>query len=254
MLTANEIKKAIQERNFDLLIENAVKLQAEKGTFFTVDDVKKYYGYHITQKHDAKMAGMISSSTNSLENEFCNQHKNVEDSICQDCFANDLLHMRKQLKDCLSYNSALLKHCILPVEILPALNCLYFRFESFGDLDNVNQAINYINIARKNPKTTFAIWTKNPVIMKRALKITGKPENLIIIYSSLFKNRKEDGEKMMKIYPWIDKVFTVYDAETIKRENIGINCGAKQCLSCLICYTKNEIQFVNEKLKKGGKR
>lgn len=45
-------------------------------------------------------------------------------------------------------------------------------------------------------------------------------------------------------YGFIDKVFTVFD-----HDNGHINCGAKACAKCGLCYTKNETVFVNELLK-----
>lgn len=45
-------------------------------------------------------------------------------------------------------------------------------------------------------------------------------------------------------YDFIDKVFTVFD-----HDNGHINCGAKACAACGLCYTKNDTVFINEKLK-----
>lgn len=244
-----DIKTAIKEMNFALLIANALALVAKLGHRLGIDQVKKYYGLHITTKHTGKMEGMLSLSTNMLLNAFCKAHRNTPGAICQHCYANNLLTFRPSMQKPYTFNTYLLKNCILPLEILPVINANIFRFESFGDLDNVNQAINYINICKVNPNTTFALWTKNPIIMKRALKIVDKPENLIIIYSSLYINDRTNGLKMMKIYPWIDKVFTVYDEETIESKGIEINCGPRHCLSCQRCYSKSTEKFINEKLK-----
>lgn len=236
--------------NIATLINNAVDHVKKTGRALTIDDVKKLYGLHVTQKHTGKMSGMLSLSTNMLINKFCLQHRNICGSICQHCYANTLLTMRQTMQKALTYNSILLKNAVLPLEILPRINSRVFRFESFGDLDNVNRAINYLNICRVNPETTFALWTKNPVILNRAFKAGyTKPENLIIIYSSLFVNDVQSGLRMKRVYKWIDKVFTVYDKETIKRDNIAINCGARSCFTCRRCYSKDTETIINEQLK-----
>jgi hypothetical protein len=108
--------------------------------------------------------------------------------------------------------------------------------------------INYFNIAKYNPHTHFALWTKNARFIKKAIEAGHeKPENLNIIYSSLFVNDPQDVAKIRRIYPFIDKVFTVYDVET--SAGVKINCGAKSCLKCRLCYEKNDIEIINETIK-----
>jgi hypothetical protein len=50
-------------------------------------------------------------------------------------------------------------------------------------------------------------------------------------------------------FPFVDKVFTVYDPDFIEAENIDINCGARNCFDCGLCYEKNGVAVINEKLK-----
>ena len=116
--------------------------------------------------------------------------------------------------------------------------------EIIGDLINETQLINYFNICKKNPGTHFALWTKNPHIVKNVTDKIKKPKNLQIILSSLFINHEVDISNM----PYIDKVFTVYDQKTINEENIVINCGARNCLKCHKCY-ETGVKIINEKLK-----
>ena len=157
--------------------------------------------------------------------------------------------MRHALDDKMEENTNLLTSVIIPLEYLPTTYTLYFRFEAFGDLNNATQVVNYFNIARKNQQTRFALFTKNPHFIKEAIeeKGTTKPENVNIIFSSLFLNTK--NESTMRKYNFIDKVFTVYDPKYIKDQNIDINCGGRHCASCLKCYTKNDIKHISEKLK-----
>ena len=50
-------------------------------------------------------------------------------------------------------------------------------------------------------------------------------------------------------YWMVDHLFTVYDKDFIKNNNIEINCGAKSCLGCKKCYIDNNIFYINEQLK-----
>ena len=118
------------------------------------------------------------------------------------------------------------------------------------NLMNTTQVINYVHIAEANPKTQFALWTKNPqLIVDAKVKI---PENLNIIISSLFLNKAWDSLRIKRYEDVLGtpiKNFTVYDKSYIKSNNVNINCGAKSCMSCQLCYTKNNEKHINEKLK-----
>ena len=191
---------------------------------------------------------MASLSTSVILNERCKKNASVNGSVCSHCYACKMLKRYGTLEKKLERNTELLTKEVLPVDSLPLINKRYFRFESFGDLNNETQVVNYSNICKKNPLVKFALWTKNPDYIEKAI-INGneKPENLIIIYSSLFLNSKMTG--IMKKYPFIDKVFTVYDKETAKKDDIVINCGGNHCASCLRCYDSNDIVYINELLK-----
>jgi hypothetical protein len=131
------------------------------------------------------------------------------------------------------------------MEKLPIINNIYFRFESFGDLNNDIQVINYFRICYKNPKVKFALWTKNPDYIAAAIgQGYEKPANLNIVLSSLFINKERKHK-----YSFVDKVFTVYDPQHIEQNGIEINCGARNCFSCGLCYEKNDVSIINEKLK-----
>jgi hypothetical protein len=142
-------------------------------------------------------------------------------------------------------NQRILTSSVLPMELLPTINNLYFRFEAFGDLNNDVQVMNYFNLCYKNPKTKFALWTKNPDFIQSAIvKGYDKPENLNIVLSSLFINKERKTQ-----YPFVDKIFTVYDPQYIEENNVSINCGSRNCFDCGLCYEKNNVTIINEKLK-----
>lgn len=218
----------------------------EKEIIITMENSKKYNGLHFTVNHTGKMQGMASLSTSVCKNERCAKNAQVKGSICEKCFA---ARMAKTYGETFQKpyieNTRILTSEILPMEKLPLINRLYFRFEAFGDLNNEIQVINYFNICKKNPGVNFALWTKNPDFIEKAIAAGHKkPKNLNIILSSLFVNVERENN-----YDFVDKVFTVYDKETIKEKDIAINCGAKSCLNCLKCYKKNKVTVINEMLK-----
>ena len=198
---------------------------------------------HITEKHTGKMAGMQSLSTSCRSNKNCERFSKIEGSVCQKCYAQRMMKMYKNMDPCLERNAELLTESVIPDENLPNINAAYFRFESFGDLHNTTQVVNYFNICKKNPDTNFALWTKNPALISPVAD--QKPENLQIVFSSLFLNTVADAEK----FPFVDKIFTVYDKETIERDGVEINCGARSCLKCHRCYKAGGDRYINEKLK-----
>lgn len=211
----------------------------------TLANSKKISGLHFTTKHNGKMSGMVSISTSVLKNERCAKNAQIKGSICEKCFAAKQMQVFPSMEKPMIENQRILTSEILPTEKLPTINNLYFRFEAFGDLNNAIQVVNYFNICKKNPRVKFALWTKNPDFIAQAIKSGHeKPDNLNIILSSLFINKERKNP-----FPFVDKVFTVYDPQHIKRNNVEINCGAKNCFSCGLCYEKNDVAIINEKLK-----
>ena len=211
---------------------------------------KQKTGVHIVTSHGGKMEGIGSLSTSCTKNKFCQKRKENPENICHYCYANTILHMREGCRKNCEKNSEILTSRILEKSELPILNYSVFRFEAFGDLENETQLINYFNICKANKRTDFALWTKNPAIVDKVIKKGyKKPRNLQIVLSSLKVNEKADANK----WKFIDKVFTVYSDDYIKKNEIKINCGAKSCVSCQKCYHKNKYKEINEKLK-GAKK
>lgn len=218
----------------------------KKTPIITMFNSKKYNGLHFTTNHNGKMSGMYSLSTSSLYNKYCIEYAKDPNKVCSKCYSNTQQKYCTKMQEPLKKNADILTGSILPLELLPVINALYFRFEAFGDISNEIQVINYFNICKKNKNVRFALWTKNPFIIEKVLKQgIKKPANLNIILSSHFLNVVIDLNK----FNFIDKVFTVFDNETIERENVVINCGLKNCFACGLCYKKNNVKYINEKLK-----
>jgi hypothetical protein len=211
----------------------------------TLYNSKKISGLHFTTNHTGKMSGMASISTSVTTNERCRKNAQIPGSICEKCFAAKQMKIFPSMEKPMVENQRILTSEILPPEKLPIINHIYFRFESFGDLNNATQVKNYFNICYKNPRVKFALWTKNPDYIADAIRDGySKPDNLNVVLSSLFVNQERKNP-----FPFVDKVFTVYDADHIESEGIEINCGAKSCFGCGLCYEKNGVTVINEKLK-----
>ena len=200
----------------------------------------------ISEGLTGKMKGVPAISTSCRFNKYCKARMKNHELICSVCFANDSLNQYKQAGEHASLNYYLLTHHIIPDNMLPVFpNLHHVRIEWAGDIENEIQAINYLNIIKKNPRVTFAWWTKNTGLLDKVLDKYGKPENMIYIQSSA---RFNIPDKVISKYA--DKLFTVYDKKYIKKHNIIINCGARSCNRCMRCYDLNNNEFyINEQKK-----
>ena len=219
----------------------------KRKTFLTIDNAEELTGVHYTLKYSGKMSGMQSLSTSCLCNKNCLSRVENSNLVCSHCYAQRQMKMYKNLEKCLKKNTEILTTKLLTDEEIPLINAAFFRFESFGDLNNEVQIVNYFRICKRNKHVKFALWTKNPWIIAEAINNgESKPRNLQIVYSSPYLNKCDN--KLNK-YPFIDKIFTVYTKEYIEANNIEINCGAKSCLSCHKCYIKSKVVYINERCK-----
>ena len=199
-----------------------------------------------------KMDGMTSLSTCPTLNFLCVLRSHIDGLICKHCYSMTMNKRFANLRKKLERNTYYLTQKIIPFEYIPYINAVLFRLESFGDLQNEIQAINYLNLITKNSHVSFAWWTKNPQFIKKALNTLGieKPSNVQIIFSSPCMNKAADIEILKKVFPFIDKVFTVFDKEFIKNNpNVVINCGSRKCRECQNCYRADGVKMVCEVVK-----
>ena len=211
------------------------------------------HGIHISTDLTSKMKNVYSISTLCLCNKDCLRRQNTPGCICENCFAAATANQYDRTAELLAMTTATLCYSLVPVDVWERLpKREIFRIESFGDLQSVTQAENYLNMVIANPETMFAWWTKNPIYIARALKEMRirKPKNLVVVFSSMFKNKSVDLEAMQKVFPFIDKIFTVYTPEYLEaHKDINVNCGARSCNTCRRCYKKNTAKYINELLK-----
>lgn len=211
----------------------------------------------LQTKHsnDQKLAGFYSINTYCGLNDRCKARHDSNTGICGKCYSFRLTAIydslqKKLIKATFLYNTVLLNEKDFPV-----INNKYERIESFGDINTVIQARNYIRFMNRNKKTIFGIFSKNPDLWYKAfIKENGKPANCIYTHSSLYMNKPEydifgkyilpDGKDM------IDKLFTVYTAAFAIENNVIITCGGNACMPCIRCYNKKgSCKIQNEILK-----
>lgn len=201
-----------------------------------------------------KLQGICSISSSVCDNLFCKARQKIHDCICKYCYANNQQAYQTGLKEHNILNGIILRHVLIPQKYFKQLMIVfpYLRIESFGDVENVIQARNYIRIIKAHKEKRCAIWSKNIAIWVQAFELEGKPDNTTYIHSSSFLNKPEKPN-----YNFIDHVFTVYTKKYAKDNNIVINCGGKKCMDCIIkhknCYykiNKNNNSFYINELKK----
>ena len=238
-------------------ILNGTLASVEKSELYKVIIESLHIVHHMnTEKRKSKLNGINSLSTSCCDNSFCLQRIKDNDSVCSHCYSNTQQKTQLALQDRNTINGIILRNIIIPTKywkkyINPADLSKYFRIESFGDVANKTQAINYINFMKAFPRVHFAVWTKNKGIWHFAMNDAGKPDNMVFIVSS---NRVNGCEKYhVKNDSRVDHVFTVYDKKYIAENKIKINCGGRACLECIKrktgCYFRNTEKLMNEELK-----
>lgn len=250
------LKNALQAME-TLLNDNGQLSEKKKSACYKVLIDSLHITHHIsTNKRKSKLNGINSLSTCCLDNAFCLDRIKNCDSICSHCYSATQQKTQLALQDRNVINGIILRNILIPAKywkkyVNRADISKFFRIESFGDVQNKLQAINYIEFVKAFPAVHFAAWTKNTGIWYFAFMETEKPKNLSFVVSSNKVNFPEMYH--LKTYSSIDHIFTVYDDNGIKENNISINCGGRACMECIkkhkACYFTDTETVINEKLK-----
>lgn len=271
---------SVKYSDYETVVIDGVENVVIDGQLYAMRKSKFCMNYSpviVSDYMSGKMEGIPSISSSVLLNARCQARRKIAGAICEHCFADALLNARSNVAANMEKNFNLLHDHVLPLELLPRFgNVQIARIESFGDVSSVEHAINYANTIKVNPFVIFAWWTKNVDLVEKALDaIGGKPDNLILIQSSLMINQKEEKKSH-----YVDKVFTVYNDEYLSQmeeckilldavadlrktdrkaynqavaniyESIFVNCGGRSCMNCRKCYNKATASVdVNERLK-----
>ena len=177
-----------------------------------------------------KLTGIPAYNTNTKSNEFCIRQKDT-DTICGQCYSHKMLDTyRKSCIPAWQHNSDEFSDWI-DWDDLPVVNAAFVRLNGHGELINDTHFVNIIRLARKNPHTTFALWTKRASIVRQyqARPIHGMPTNLILVFS----NPRID--KVIGVPRGFHKVFNNVSKGSTEPQN----CTGRKCMDCLACYRKD---------------
>ena len=198
-----------------------------------------------------KLKGLSGINFSPLDNEFCMSMAGKEGTVCGHCYSRKMLKtFRKNAEPAFAKNSRELS-ILRNEEDLPSfIQGSFVRFLAHGELHNATQAQNFIRIAKKSPRSSFALWTKRPFLVQEAADAEGGiPHNLVLIQSiSLL-----DSEQVFQ-HPLFDGVFRVFNPDKSPEPRGDMwECNGKNCASCLHCYSKIRVQqrpHIIEKLRK----
>jgi len=190
-------------------------------------------------QHSGKMDGILSVSTSTLDNRFC-QCEFAE--VCQYCYAKQFEPYRLTLETRLKENSKLLSSRLLKDSEVPRFEPdSTVRFNSFGELINRQHLDNLVKIAELNPKVHFGLWTK-----RYNLTFGRKfPGNLHLVASAFALDayrKPSDAKALLESHPEFDRVFVV------TASNEDLNCSL-ECKSCLVCYRSGGPLLIREHLR-----
>ena len=223
-----------------------------------------------------KLNNVLSLSTDCTNCLRCQTRHNSKNDkcICKHCYAFTILNSYKGKNMIASYrkNAEVLTNRILDYqtevkaiakEIVSA--CIkngtwQFRFESFGDTQNVNHAINYLLITSAIGelsyiyKVSVGLWTKNFDYYLKAIDYLtdSQKTNIKKVLNFVLSNVFIDIAYPQKVIDMVEnkldmkvKVFNV-----VSKDNGNITCGANSCEHCHKCYDRNkETVFITELLK-----
>jgi hypothetical protein len=200
-----------------------------------------------------KLKGIPAINTSPLDNPFCERMSQAAGSICSKCYSRRMVSgIRKNCRTGWKTNGEELSSRLLTVSEIKALRLDekapygIVRFSAHGELINYKHAYNLIKIAQLYPALTFGLWTKRLDVLSEVFVEAEieKPDNLVVIYSSPFVDKDCSIIAIQAVYPFVDKVFSV-----MSKDNGDVNCGARSCALCQLCYSKSTTPVVIEKLK-----
>ena len=239
------------------LLNNDKLTERQKSPLYKILVNSLHVVHHIsTEKRHSKLNGINSLSTSCVDNCYCVERMKNKDSVCSKCYSNTQQKTQLALQDRNIINGVILRNIVIPAKywkkyINPVDISKFFRFESFGDVANKTQALNYIEFCKAFPRVHFAVWTKNTGIWHFAFLDSDKPKNLSYIVSSNKLNKPELWR--MNSDKNINHIFTVYDETAIEENKVVINCGGRSCMDCIkrhkACYFTDTETIINEQLK-----
>ena len=196
-------------------------------------------------KMSGKLKELQAINTNTLTNNYCQHMHSCKNKkiICTMCYSHYMLNtFRKSCTGAFQHNSNMLSTKILSVDQLPKFSNKndIIRLHAHGELINVTHMLNLITMVKQNPTKMFSLYTKRLDIINKVFDHMNKPINLILVYSNPIIDKP-----MITIPNHFDKVFNVLKQKQLEK----INCGARNCNTCRLCYKKGGTNIIYEELK-----
>lgn len=119
-----------------------------------------------TEKRHSKLDGIASLSMSCMDNSYCLARIASGDSVCAHCYSATQQKTQLALQDRNTINGIILRNIDIPSEMwrefFPETGLTnFFRIESFGDVQNTTQSLNYINFINAFQGINFTVWSKN---------------------------------------------------------------------------------------------
>lgn len=213
----------------------------------------------ISTNLSGKLKGITGITTYFGACAFCNKMQKDEKNVCRFCYAKDIekrnwIDTIDHYKDNTKILSEHMYRSDIPNLMFNNSGTNLVRYDTHGEVPNLECLINYFKIARANPRFRFALWTKRTdLLIEASNKGIITPKNVCIVVSSIKLNEPISQDMLDRLQEsgvFVDTVFTVYTDKYIAENNIEINCGTRDCAKCLKCYTHHkEIKFISERLK-----
>lgn len=212
----------------------------DKGEKMTaIDRLQLLNVYSVSFHNDGKIEDTCSCDSSAHNCKFCLKMREAAEKdptiICGLCYDWSQENYRRGVRNRHSLNLMIMATVEFTVEelaILPA--SAISRINSSGDTENEIHAKNMINFAYAHKYSRVAYWAKNKKAVISACDALGKPENLILVQSSIRINCPDALAK------YFDYVFTVYvDKESTEKAIAGgaCECNGKKCKDCgFKCY------------------
>lgn len=256
LIAAGEIPGHIKSQK---AIKKALSLY-DKAITGDIESAQALIMYMLTTPDGftGKMAGVVEIGTSVKLNPLCKACQHINNSVCTNCYANARMYAEQAAKLALC-TYVLCTYEFTPEQVPYIWHSELLRFESFGDLINHIQCHNYLTIAKVNFKKHVGFWSKRPETIYQTIMndFDGiKPENVSVVYSSLFLNKIDTGIIGKYILEngsdMIDHIFTVFTADYAIKHDIEIHCLDSHCaIDCGgRCYHRETPLIVNEIVKK----
>jgi len=184
-----------------------------------------------------KMLGTSHISVESGDPETCKRCK-----IGDRCYAKRYQNIRPSILKSYRNNGLEVTRKVYEMNELPTVTNFQCRFDAFGEIYDGNrgdiQLTNYVNIAKKNVRVNFVLWSRNYKKIEKYFVENIKPDNFRLIRSSA------EVDKPVYHIPnnhiW-DGTFSVVSRHFMEANNVKLNCGIKNELgikySCVECPT-----------------